>query len=224
MSGKLKLERTKGQPVTDEQLLNDLRAVAKQITKNTVTQKTYEKLGEYEYSTQIRRFGSWNAALKNAGLEITHEQEATEERLFENILYLWTKFGRQPVRSDLATQESSYSQSPYNRKFGSWTKALEAFVEYVNSVDSTGIKPEVRKDESPKGRKASRDPSLRLRYQVLKRDRFSCLTCGASPAKDEKVLLHIDHIKPWSKGGETVIENLQTLCSNCNYGKSDLVD
>ncbi|MBY0462653.1 MAG: HNH endonuclease [Alphaproteobacteria bacterium] len=31
----------------------------------------------------------------------------------------------------------------------------------------------------------------------------------------------MDHITPWSKGGETLIENFQTLCSVCNIGKSD---
>ena len=67
----------------------------------------------------------------------------------------------------------------------------------------------------------SRAISDKLRYTVLKRDNFKCCACGASPAKDPSVELHIDHIIPWSKGGETVIENLQTLCSRCNIGKSD---
>ncbi|MDR2876514.1 MAG: HNH endonuclease [Chromatiales bacterium] len=30
-------------------------------------------------------------------------------------------------------------------------------------------------------------------------------------------------MKPWSKGGETVIENLRTLCSLCNIGKSNVL-
>lgn len=63
--------------------------------------------------------------------------------------------------------------------------------------------------------------STTLRYQVLKRDNFKCCACGASPAKDPAVELHIDHIVPWSKGGETKMDNLQTLCSKCNLGKSD---
>ena len=46
--------------------------------------------------------------------------------------------------------------------------------------------------------------------------------CGASPAKDPSVILHVDHIKPWSKGGETNLDNLRTLCSVCNIGKSDM--
>ena len=68
---------------------------------------------------------------------------------------------------------------------------------------------------------SSRDISDKLRYQVLKRDNFKCCACGASPAKDPSVELHIDHIIPWSKGGENTAENLQTLCSKCNLGKSN---
>ena len=61
----------------------------------------------------------------------------------------------------------------------------------------------------------------KLRYTVLKRDHFKCCACGASPAKDSSVELHIDHIISFSKGGETTLDNLQTLCSKCNIGKSD---
>ena len=58
-----------------------------------------------------------------------------------------------------------------------------------------------------------------LRYNVLKRDGFRCCICGAS-AKDG-TRLEVDHIIPISKGGMTVLDNLQTLCKECNRGKSD---
>ena len=70
--------------------------------------------------------------------------------------------------------------------------------------------------------KTSRDPSWRLRFLVNRRDRFTCRACGRSPATHSGVVLHVDHIIAWSKGGETVLENLQTLCMECNIGKSDL--
>ena len=79
------------------------------------------------------------------------------------------------------------------------------------------------KKESASIKKHSRTVSDKLRYQVLKRDNFKCCYCGASPSKDSSVELHIDHIIPWSKGGETNLENLQTLCSKCNLGKSDSI-
>ncbi|MGH9758121.1 MAG: HNH endonuclease [Candidatus Acidiferrales bacterium] len=52
------------------------------------------------------------------------------------------------------------------------------------------------------------------------RDRGHCRLCGAGPC--EGVTLHVDYVKPWSKGGETVVENLQILCNVCNIGKSDV--
>lgn len=58
-----------------------------------------------------------------------------------------------------------------------------------------------------------------LRYDILKRDNFRCQICG-SCAKDG-VKLHVDHIIPVSKGGQTIVSNLRTLCDRCNIGKSD---
>ena len=61
-----------------------------------------------------------------------------------------------------------------------------------------------------------------LRYDILKRDGFKCTICGASAQDGAK--LHVDHILPVSKGGKTTKNNLRTLCSNCNLGKSDKYD
>jgi 5-methylcytosine-specific restriction endonuclease McrA len=71
-------------------------------------------------------------------------------------------------------------------------------------------------------RQTKRDINDRLRFKVMKRDNFKCQCCGKSPAVDLGTILHVDHIKPWAKGGETVLEKLQTLCSKCNIGKGDL--
>ena len=58
-----------------------------------------------------------------------------------------------------------------------------------------------------------------LRYDVLKRDGYKCQICGASVSDGAK--LEVDHIIPISKGGKSVMDNLQTLCMSCNRGKSD---
>ena len=62
----------------------------------------------------------------------------------------------------------------------------------------------------------------KLRMRVFMRDNYTCTICGKSRENYPTLELHVDHIKPWSKGGETIIENLQTLCAECNYGKGDL--
>lgn len=56
-----------------------------------------------------------------------------------------------------------------------------------------------------------------LRYNVIRRDAYRCRACGASVATG--AMLHVDHIKPVSKGGRTEMGNLQTLCTVCNAGK-----
>ena len=64
----------------------------------------------------------------------------------------------------------------------------------------------------------------RIRYQVLCRDKFKCLACGASWKNG--AVLQVDHIKPRSIYPELAlaIDNLQTLCKPCNIGKSNLFD
>lgn len=215
-----KLSRVSGAPVSDDELIVDLKRVALALNSDTVPQKTYGVLGTFDYSTVIRRFGSWNNGLLRAGLSISNEIDISDDRLFENLLVLWQHFGRQPRRSELSCPPSTISQTPYNRRFGSWTAALEAFVNFANA--SGNESPELIQSAEANRRTTGRDPSLRLRWHVLQRDRFTCCACGASPAITLGVELHVDHIVPWSKGGETVLENLQTLCSVCNLGKSNV--
>lgn len=57
-----------------------------------------------------------------------------------------------------------------------------------------------------------------VRFEVFKRDNFTCQYCGA---KAPDVVLHVDHINPVSKGGDNEIINLITSCQPCNLGKSD---
>ncbi len=61
-----------------------------------------------------------------------------------------------------------------------------------------------------------------IRYNVLKRDNYKCQICGVTAKEGAK--LHVDYIIPVSKGGKTVMSNLQTLCDRCNLGKSNKVD
>lgn len=57
-----------------------------------------------------------------------------------------------------------------------------------------------------------------LRFEVFKRDSFTCQYCGA---KAPEVVLHIDHIEPVTKGGTNDLLNLITSCASCNSGKSN---
>ena len=58
--------------------------------------------------------------------------------------------------------------------------------------------------------------SVKLRFEVFKRDNFTCQYCGR---KSPDVILHVDHIDPVKNGGDNNIINLITSCADCNFGK-----
>ena len=60
-----------------------------------------------------------------------------------------------------------------------------------------------------------------LRYLVLKRDGFRCCKCGKSQSEENFIRLEVDHIVPVSEWGLTIEVNLETLCRECNKGKSN---
>ncbi|TXF91048.1 HNH endonuclease [Neolewinella aurantiaca] len=60
--------------------------------------------------------------------------------------------------------------------------------------------------------------SKKIRFEVFKRDKFTCQYCGR---KSPDVILNCDHIDPVAKGGTNEITNLITSCFDCNSGKSD---
>ena len=61
--------------------------------------------------------------------------------------------------------------------------------------------------------------SKKLRFEVFKRDSFTCQYCGKSAPE---VILEVDHIKPVSKGGTDEMLNLITSCRDCNRGKTNV--
>lgn len=65
--------------------------------------------------------------------------------------------------------------------------------------------------------------TLKNRFEILKRDNFTCSYCGRSPIKDPEVTLAVDHIIPVSQGGMTAPINLTTSCLECNLGKRDVL-
>ncbi len=223
---------------SEEDLFEDIRQVAQQIGRNYVSGNEYANYGKYSHLSMFKKYGSWDAILKAAGLQPTPFRNGTkkysDEELFEEMERVWIKIGRQPKYEEARNGiEFRINAGAFIGHFGSWRKALEAFVAYINSDDESednptetieGNEPITTIDEGKVIRhKTSRNINLRLRFRVMARDHFKCCKCGKSPATDSSVILHIDHTYPYSKGGETVMENLQTLCSECNLGKSDLL-
>lgn len=58
--------------------------------------------------------------------------------------------------------------------------------------------------------------SKKLRFEIFKRDGFTCQYCGRTPPN---VILEVDHITPVVNGGTNDEMNLITACFDCNRGK-----
>jgi len=207
--------------ISNQDLLSDLSRVAESKSQRQLKQRTYKEFGKFGVTTVIRRFGSWNAAIEAAGLEVVVERNIPDSALFQALYDLWVSLGRQPTYAEAQGPASRFNVSTYERRFGSWRRALESFVEYANTRDLPAIVPASIDARSQRNR-SMRSPDLRLRFRILQRDNFRCFSCGASPTLNPGVRLDVDHVQHWSRGGETKLDNLQTLCSGCNQGKSNL--
>lgn len=221
-------ESLRGAP--DEELLEDLRRSAKTLGRETITMAEYEEVGKTHPSTIQRRFGSWPNALKLAGLQPSRSKIGiSDDELFENIKSLWISLGRQPRYTEVKAPNSLFSTGTYENRFGSWSKALDMFVEWVNSNSPSQHQENVEEQsaadittQTPSVKRCTRrEISDRQRFRILVRDGFRCKSCGASPLIQRGVELHVDHILPWSKGGETTDDNLESKCKQCNLGKGN---
>jgi hypothetical protein len=214
--------------IPDSELLADMVRVAKTLRTDSLSSRDYnDNGGKYTAGTIGIRFGSWNSALKKAGLQLVNQRDVSEDELFHNLEAVWINVGRQPVFRDMKPPLSKYSTHQYISKFGTWREALQRFVFYVNSDnpsdkdDTADIAISNTFSSEPQifKHKTKRFPSERLKVQVLMRDGNKCRLCGIVLTGGN---IHFDHIVAWSKGGETTLENLQILCAAHNLAKGDI--
>ena len=206
---------------TNLELLEELRRCASELGRDTITQAGFAKIGKGHPTTITRRFGSWPQALDMAGLRPSRSKIGiSDDELFENLRNVWMFLKRQPRYGEISKPPSQFSTSPYEKRFGGWTNALKKFVEWVNEEDESKHVPKARKhivpDNRPSrdqsSRRTKRNISERQRFRILLNAGFRCQSCGASPLTSSGTELHVDHIMPWSKGGETIDDNLTCKC------------
>jgi hypothetical protein len=216
-----KLQPSAPQLVDDDAMLRDLARVAEKLGTPDLARNDYQREGNYSITNIARRFGTWSRAKHAAGLitKPPRVPDPTDVDLFGNFENVWRSLHRQPRGGDFVLPQSRFALGAYYRRFGTFRNALAAFLAHQHQTGKTTAMPLLEEMVPP--HRTRRGVGPRLRYQILVRDHFRCRICGRSPASDPAVQLHIDHIKPWSSGGETTPDNLQTLCETCNAGKGD---
>jgi len=81
----------------------------------------------------------------------------------------------------------------------------QLYIDYVSFLDKQGDSIIIKRQNITE----------KLRNEIFERDNNQCVKCKS------KLSLHIDHIIPFSMGGETTQNNLQTLCKKCNLSKGN---
>ena len=207
---------------SDEELMEAARELSRSLKTEYVSGNAFQKATGISPTTIENRFGSWSNFCNKVGIKPVIIFKNTPDALFQNLDQVWEKLGRQPRAKEMKKPLSAISYARYQRKFGDWYKACVEFLAWKSGVSAKEIEEQTKPSLMQiVEQKTPRSISLSLRYEVLKRDNFKCVRCGRTPASNPGIELHIDHKKPFSKGGATEITNLQTMCSECNLGKSN---
>ena len=139
--------------------------------------------------------------------------------LLEDLVRVADMLGRGFMTRAEYIKHGKHSSCTVYMRFGSWNKALEECGLKINR----NISHYPKRGDNVKKATYARNVPLRLRYLVLERDGFRCQRCGRN-SKEDGVKLEIDHIVPVFLYGKTTYDNLQTLCRDCNRGKSFYAD
>lgn len=209
--------------LTDQQLLDELRAFAGTIGNRVFTKREFDdrpgasvgrsRRRRITATTIQKRFGSWREGLRRVGIEGGDVHTYPAGELMDRLDEAWRKLGYPPGIWTLK-RLTGLSEGPFVSRWGSIRNACVRLAAFHRG--------EISREQLLEGARtkpARRALSGSLRYEIMERDHFRCTCCGASPATDPSVRLEVDHIVPVCRGGTDERGNLRTLCGECNRGK-----
>lgn len=122
----------------------------------------------------------------------------------EPIINLYKEgYSAQEIKDTLKLDITTRTIQRLVKKFGLSRSARDA---WQNAIKRNRVKWAFKKDKIKR-----KKLSPKIRFQILRRDNFKCILCGSTN------ILEVDHID--GNKNNSVIDNLQTLCHECNQGK-----
>lgn len=202
--------------LSEEKLFGKLRDF--QAEKGKVpTMEEFEEWSGLNRKRYTKKFGSWNNALKEAGLSVNSRMYIDKNEVEEDILSVKEEVGGVPTWTEYE-EHGSFSQSVIERLFGKWTQA----------VKEVGLEPIVNNcgeehwNWTPNSKRYY-GPSWRpQRRKAWKRDDYRCQVCFKSQRKIGKKpdVHHINPTKNWDVEEEyeemNNLDNLICLCNSCH--------
>jgi hypothetical protein len=221
-------DRPRQDRLSDEVIIAELQRIAKLVGYRTFTRHEFDRMASAcKGSVVLSRFKSWKMALEATGLNLEPHRNPRKDQiprsdLLGELARIWRQLGHRPSKTEWDNSDAKYSYTTYKTRFGGWVNACMALVEGgVVSETDRGQSNQPTEVTTTIPKEKSRNVPLKMRLAVLKRDGYKCVLCGRSPATHAGVALHLDHIVPYANSGETVKDNLRTLCEECNWGKGN---
>lgn len=107
-------------------LLTEINRLAEQLG-HTPTQAEMNSKGEFTETPYQTEFGSWSAAIEEAGIDLRRRQrvDIPTKDLIEEVKRISEEKGRPPTYQEI-DDEGKYSHAVFEDRFGSWASALMA--------------------------------------------------------------------------------------------------
>lgn len=120
--------------ITREQLIEEIKKVAKKLGKETLSRKEFVSNSEIHSDGPILKFfDNWNEAVEEAGLiPHTENRKIDENELFIEMEKVFLSSGGICVRAKF-NKLSKYHSGTYERRFGRWNNSLKAFSNWLEN-------------------------------------------------------------------------------------------
>lgn len=194
--------------------IQQLPALAFLAEENSELKSAFEKVKKNRF--EMERFFNENGIIRQSSPSAIMNSGLSAERFVQIEKELCRRM-KNKVIVDLTINLDLYYRSVGGNKHDSRLYELN----FEDLEKAFSLKP-ILEIEYISTREEREKMTPGLRYDILRRDGFRCVLCGATA--DDGVKLHVDHIMPVSKGGKTIPSNLRTLCDRCNFGKRDKYD
>ncbi|MFE0327947.1 HNH endonuclease [Streptomyces sp. NPDC058960] len=125
----------------------------------------------------------------------------------------------------ISPREADKEQLAYVAKIQEWPRRMRELEEegwqIVSNVDDPTLPPGSYRLPTLEKRPPRVRQAIKLRYEILERDKKTCQDCGRIPGQG--VTLQVHHVLPVHQGGTNDPDNLVTLCSECHGGRHALM-
>ena len=188
-------------------------------------------MAELERQEAARIENASREALRQQMRNNTQAREQAEhlDALKKTAMRRIVDFIRRPegCRADLSRLNAGVQQCQTLEDFRQWENVVGELIYRTLDKPQPIAKPrplpvrDIHQRQSSDGFYRSK-PWRSLRYQALKKYGGACCVCGRTAAK-HGIVIHVDHIKPRSKYPHLALrlDNLQTMCDECNLAKSN---